>query len=114
MCGIAAIVGSAPPGAVASMVDALVHRGPDERGERTLPGCALGHARLRILDLATGGQPMTDASQRYWIVYNGEIYNFRELREELERKGRTFRTRSDTEVIINAYDEWGAGLATIT
>ena len=108
MCGIAAIVGSAPPGAVASMVDALVHRGPDERGETALPGCTLGHARLRILDLATGGQPMTDASQRYWIVYNGEIYNFRELREELERKGRSFRTRSDTEVIINAYDEWGS------
>jgi len=108
MCGIAAIVGGSPPaGAVASMVDALVHRGPDERCETALPGCALGHARLRILDLATGSQPMTDAAQRYWIVFNGEIYNFRELREELERKGRAFRTSSDTEVVINAYDEWG-------
>jgi asparagine synthase (glutamine-hydrolysing) len=109
MCGIAAVVGGAAgrAGIILPMVDAMDHRGPDERGQITVPGCTLGHARLRILDLATGGQPMSDAKERYWIAFNGEIYNFRDLRVELERNGHTFCTRSDTEVIIAAYDEWG-------
>lgn len=67
----------------------------------------MGHARLSIIDLSAGAQPMTDASERYWIVSNGELYNFLELRRELEGSGRTFHTHSDTEVIIVAYDEWG-------
>jgi asparagine synthase (glutamine-hydrolysing) len=108
MCGIAAIVGEAShSGIIPAMVDALEHRGPDERGTAAVAGCAMGHARLSIIDLSSGAQPMTDASERYWIVYNGELYNFLELRRELEQSGRTFRTRSDTEVIIAAYDEWG-------
>ena len=109
MCGIAAIVSPEidRSALLPAMVDALEHRGPDERGVAGADGCALGHARLSIIDLSSGTQPMTDAAERYWIVYNGELYNFLELRAELERRGRAFRTHSDTEVIIAAYDEWG-------
>jgi asparagine synthase (glutamine-hydrolysing) len=111
VCGIAAIVGpdSVESDRLPGMVDALEHRGPDARGVKAVDGCSLGHARLSIIDLSTGDQPMTDAAGRYWIAYNGEMYNFHEIRDELERKGRAFRTHSDTEVIIAAYDEWGAG-----
>jgi asparagine synthase (glutamine-hydrolysing) len=111
MCGIAAIVGSneSQTRLVSAMVDALEHRGPDERGVVDAFGCILGHARLSIIDLSSGAQPMTDASKRYCIAYNGELYNFHELRSELEQSGRTFHTRSDTEVVIAAYDEWGKG-----
>ncbi|HEY6140690.1 MAG TPA: asparagine synthase (glutamine-hydrolyzing) [Thermoanaerobaculia bacterium] len=110
MCGIAAIVGpdASKSDRLPGMIDALEHRGPDARGVRAVDGCALGHARLRIIDLSSGDQPMTDGGERYWIAYNGEIYNFPEVRDELERRGRAFRTQSDTEVIIAAYDEWGA------
>jgi asparagine synthase (glutamine-hydrolysing) len=109
MCGIAAIVDPAVNRAalLPAMIDVLEHRGPDERGVAGAPGCAMGHARLSIIDLSSGAQPMTDVAERYWIVYNGELYNFLELRAELERRGRVFRTHSDTEVIIAAYDEWG-------
>jgi asparagine synthase (glutamine-hydrolysing) len=109
MCGIAAIVSPEVNRAalLPAMVDALEHRGPDERGVASAPGCVMGHARLSIIDLSSGAQPMTDIAERYWIVYNGELYNFLELRAELERQGRAFRTHSDTEVIIAAYDEWG-------
>src|ERR1043166_5481312 len=110
MCGIAAIIGPAAAQCdrLPAMVDVLEHRGPDERGVKSLSGCTLGHARLSIIDLSSGAQPMTDAAQRYWIVFNGEIYNFPELRDDLVRRGRAFHTSSDTEVVIAAYDEWGA------
>jgi asparagine synthase (glutamine-hydrolysing) len=109
MCGIAAIVS---PDAVQQeglprMVELLGHRGPDAQGVRTIPGCALGHTRLSILDLSTGAQPMTDTAERYWIVFNGEVYNFQALRDELGRRGHQFHTHSDTEVVIAAYHEWG-------
>jgi len=109
MCGIAAIVSPALNrlDLLPRMVDTLEHRGPDERGIAGVPGCAMGHARLSVIDLSSGAQPMCDTSKRYRIVYNGELYNFLELRRELEQAGRTFHTRSDTEVIIVAYDEWG-------
>jgi asparagine synthase (glutamine-hydrolysing) len=109
MCGIVAVVGpgAARPEMLPGMVDTLEHRGPDARGVKSVDGCALGHARLSIIDLSSGAQPMSDAAERYWIVYNGELYNFPELRAELERSGRTFRTHSDTEVILAAFDEWG-------
>jgi len=109
VCGIAAIVGpDAKSDRLPGMIDALEHRGPDARGVHAVDGCSLGHARLSIIDLSSGDQPMTDAGGRYWIAYNGEIYNFQGVRDELEQRGRTFRTQSDTEVIIAAYDEWGA------
>lgn len=111
MCGIAAIAGpdSFRSDRLPVMIDALEHRGPDARGAHSSEGCAMGHARLSIIDLSSGAQPMSGVDERYWIVYNGELYNFVELRDQLRRKGRTFRTQSDTEVIITAYDEWGRG-----
>jgi asparagine synthase (glutamine-hydrolysing) len=111
MCGIAAVVGTAAgqPEVMPAMIDTLEHRGPDARGFHSSAGCTLGHARLSIIDLSSGAQPMTDVSERYWLVYNGEMYNFLDLREELEGKGCTFRTKSDTEVVIAAYHEWGRG-----
>src|SRR3977135_4330021 len=109
MCGIAVIAGPAAKQAelLSGMVDTIEHRGPDERGVTSAPGCAMGHARLSIIDLISGAHPMSDSSERYWIVYNGELYNFLDLRRELEQAGHTFRTHSDTEVVIGAYDEWG-------
>ena len=92
------------------MVKALHHRGPDASGtwvdDRT--GLALGHARLSIIDLsAEGNQPMLSASGRYVLTYNGEVYNFQELRRDLDRRGHRFRGRSDTEVMLAAFDDWG-------
>ena len=107
MCGIALLVGSVD-GIETSrrMVAHLAHRGPDGLGYRQLDNCAFGHARLSIIDLATGDQPMADASGRYWITFNGEIYNYGELRSALAH-GHEFRTQSDTEIILAAYATWG-------
>ncbi|MFH1537888.1 MAG: asparagine synthase (glutamine-hydrolyzing) [bacterium] len=85
----------------------LKHRGPDEEGQFHSDGVYLGHRRLRVIDLAQGKQPMRDASGRYRVVYNGEIYNYRELRAEIEAAGRSLRTNSDTEVLVEAYSLWG-------
>jgi asparagine synthase (glutamine-hydrolysing) len=95
---------------VVSMTAALEHRGPDDSGVHALPdgGPALGHRRLSILDLsALGHQPMQSRCGRYWVVYNGEIYNFREIRQELEQLHHRFLSDSDTEVILAAYAQWG-------
>src|SRR5262245_60173299 len=112
MCGIAVILeGSAldiPPFAVDRMTAALHHRGPDERASVKLTNCHLGHTRLSIIDPAGGQQPMCDPSRRYWITFNGEIYNFRELRRELESRLHHFTTNSDTEVLLHTYIEFGA------
>jgi asparagine synthase (glutamine-hydrolysing) len=112
MCGITGILrfdgGPVDAGVLDRMTDALAHRGPDGRGTRIGEGYGLGHRRLAILDLAGGAQPMSTPDGRLWITYNGEIYNFRELRAELEQAGCAFRTRSDTEVILHAYARWGA------
>ncbi|HEV8620376.1 MAG TPA: asparagine synthase (glutamine-hydrolyzing), partial [Nitrospiraceae bacterium] len=83
------------------------HRGPDDRGFAVFDNAALGISRLSIIDLATGHQPIANEAKTCWIVYNGEIYNFPALREELEKRGYRFRTRSDTEVVLHAYEEWG-------
>ena len=115
MCGIAGVLGGVDPARIVQqMLDQQVHRGPDgegvwesEIGEgRTL---CLGHRRLAILDLSSAGaQPMADAIGRFVITYNGEIYNYLEIRADLERLGAQFRSHSDTEVIIEAYKHWGA------
>jgi len=111
VCGIAGIIdykgGMALSESVQAMVRRIAHRGPDGRGQFVRDNVALGHARLSIIDLASGAQPMASADARLHITYNGEIYNFREVRKTLERKGHSFRTESDTEVILYAYREWG-------
>jgi len=115
VCGIAGSValhdGLAPPAVpdMAAMVGALRHRGPDEFGLYRDRLAALGHARLSIIDLATGQQPMSNESGSLWVVFNGEIYNYVELRAELIAHGHRFRTSSDTEVIVHAYEQWDAG-----
>jgi asparagine synthase (glutamine-hydrolysing) len=89
------------------MVGAIRHRGPDEFGLYRDSWIGLGHARLSIIDLATGQQPMANEDSDLWIVFNGEIFNYIELRAELEAIGHRFRTRSDTEVIVHAFETWG-------
>ncbi|MCK5404893.1 MAG: asparagine synthetase B, partial [Desulfobulbaceae bacterium] len=92
------------------MIGTLLHWGPDYEGVwvDTAIGVAIGHRRLSVLDISTlGRQPMLSASGRYAIVYNGEIYNFKLLRRELEEKGRKFTSTSDTEVLLAAVEEWG-------
>jgi asparagine synthase (glutamine-hydrolysing) len=91
------------------MCRAIRHRGPDDEGMHLEPGVALGMRRLAIVDLATGRQPIHNEDASTWVVFNGEIYNYPELRRELEARGHTFYTASDTETIVHAYDEWGEG-----
>lgn len=92
---------------IMGMTRSIAHRGPDDEGFFIAGPIGLGFRRLSIIDLAGGHQPMSDAEQTVWIIFNGEIYNYRELRDELENKGHQFRTSSDTEVIIHGYKEWG-------
>ncbi|MDB5291818.1 MAG: asparagine synthase [Phycisphaerales bacterium] len=112
MCGIAVILpGSAvevPPFAIERMTAALAHRGPDAQAVVRLLGCHLGHTRLSVIDLAGGSQPMADPSGRFHIVFNGEIYNYPELRRDLETDGCRFRTHSDTEVLLQGYLRHGS------
>src|SRR5580704_3232623 len=89
------------------MLHAIVHRGPDEEGFLAAPPVVVGSRRLSIIDLPGGSQPIWNETGTLAVVFNGEIYNFRELRKELEGKGHTFLTRSDTEVIVHAYEQWG-------
>ena len=90
-----------------SMTDVIHHRGPDGEGFFLENNVGLGHRRLSIIDLHTGDQPMFSDDRKKILVFNGEIYNYIELREELIKKGYKFRTDSDTEVVIKAYEEWG-------
>jgi asparagine synthase (glutamine-hydrolysing) len=92
---------------IESMTRSLAHRGPDDEGYYIAGALGLGFRRLSIIDLASGHQPMSDWEESVWVVFNGEIYNFRELRHELEGYGHIFRTNSDTEVIIYGYKQWG-------
>lgn len=89
------------------MSRSMLHRGPDDEGEYVSRGVGLGFRRLSIIDLSGGRQPMSDAENTVRVVFNGEIYNFRELRADLEKRGHKFRTRSDTEVIVHGYKQWG-------
>jgi asparagine synthase (glutamine-hydrolysing) len=113
MCGIAGIIMS--PGEAVdhdlleSMTQTLTHRGPDAHGARIHKNVGLGHRRLSITDTSeAANQPMSNEDDTVWVVFNGEIYNFPDLRNDLQRTGHTFRTRSDTEVIVHAWEEWGA------
>src|SRR5690348_12012152 len=113
MCGIVGmfdIEGRREPdrGVLRTMNQAQFHRGPDEGGELFAPGVALGHRRLSIIDLSTGQQPLFNEDGAVAVVFNGEIYNFPELTKELQAAGHTFRTHSDTEVIVHAWEQWGA------
>src|SRR3954469_7288555 len=112
MCGIAGIFDLKSPDAIDTalvrrMTNAIAHRGPDGDGVHVGNGVGLGHRRLAIIDLAGGQQPMFNADRSIAIVYNGEIYNYRELIAELTSLGCVFQTRSDTEVVIHAWDKWG-------
>lgn len=116
MCGICGVVDS--KGAVVEkdlihrMCSAMVHRGPDDEGMHLSSGVGLGHRRLSIIDLsASGHQPMSNEDGSIWIVLNGEIYNYKELRKALEDKGHRFRSNTDTEVIVHLYEEHGEDLA---
>ncbi|WP_375248475.1 XrtA/PEP-CTERM system amidotransferase [Sphingomonas sp.] len=115
MCAIAGLFYPATPkpvdpARVRAMADAMAHRGPDGAGSWTAPGVGLAHRRLAIIDLAGSPQPMASADARYAIVFNGEIYNYRELRAELIAAGRPMHTQGDTEVLLEGYALWGPAL----
>jgi asparagine synthase (glutamine-hydrolysing) len=112
MCGIAGLVYKDParpcePEIVTAMRDIAWYRGPDDSGIYVDGNVGLGHRRLSIIDLGGGHQPMTEITRKLWIIFNGEIYNYREVRERLIALGRKFQTNSDTEVILQAYAEYG-------
>jgi asparagine synthase (glutamine-hydrolysing) len=102
------MAGPVTPGALDAMGDTLFHRGPDEGGIYTAPGVGLGMRRLSIIDLKTGHQPLTNEDRTVWVVFNGEIYNYRELTADLLARGHRFATASDTETLVHLYEEHGA------
>src|SRR5215831_17357631 len=109
MCGITGVVGSlrTDGATLQAMNDQLLHRGPDGEGAFWADDVGLAMRRLAIIDLNTGDQPIFNEDHSVCVVYNGEIYNFLELRSELEERGHRFATRGDTEVIVHAYEEFG-------
>jgi asparagine synthase (glutamine-hydrolysing) len=112
MCGIAGIVSHAPldqdaPARALRMRDVIAHRGPDEAGLHCDTHAALAHRRLSIVDLSTGQQPLSNEDGSVWVVFNGEIYNHSEVRAELQAHGHVYCTKSDTETIVHAYEQWG-------
>jgi len=107
MCGIAGYVGGAPPELLPAMVKSLAHRGPDDSGIHVDGEAGLGMTRLAIIDLVSGRQPMASDDGEVWLVFNGEIYNYRALRAELQARGHVFRTQSDTEVLLRAWQAFG-------
>ncbi|HET9095297.1 MAG TPA: asparagine synthase (glutamine-hydrolyzing) [Candidatus Baltobacteraceae bacterium] len=116
MCGICGVIAQrgtrVEPEAVLAMNHEIAHRGPDDEGVFTDGNCGLAMRRLSIIDVASGHQPMANANRSLWIVYNGEIYNHRELRRDLEALGHTYRTKSDTETILHLYEEYGEDCVT--
>ena len=117
MCGITGIFDTrsrrdVPRGILVAMNDAIAHRGPDDDGFHFEAGVGLGHRRLSIIDLSTGHQPLYNEDNTVAVVFNGEIYNYQALVVELSARGHTFRTKSDTEVIVHAWEEWGEACVT--
>ena len=113
MCAIAGGISTKDPRALTRMLSQLEHRGPDNEGiyRDAACGVALGHRRLSIIDLSPAGhQPMSDASESIWITFNGELYNYKPLRTELQACGYTFKSNSDTEVLVHGYAEWGSDI----
>src|SRR5579859_7272911 len=111
MCGICGVAGAADGSRlVRTMCAAMTHRGPDDDGFLDIDGVSLGMRRLSIIDLEGGHQPIHNEDKSVWVVQNGEIYNHLELREELVKSGHSFYTRSDTEVLAHAYEEWGEAM----
>jgi asparagine synthase (glutamine-hydrolysing) len=113
MCGIAGIASTElgerqDVETIRLMCNAIVHRGPDDEGFYVRDGVGLGMRRLSIIDLSGGHQPIHNEDRNVWLVFNGEIYNFPELRRGLESRGHSFYTHSDTEVIVHLYEELGA------
>ncbi len=113
MCGICGVIGIEQPNhtqaVLRRMLDALLHRGPDGEGSLIAPSAGVGMRRLSIIDLPGGNQPVWNESGTLAVFYNGEIYNFKDLRRELESLGHVFHTQSDTEAIVHAYEAWGRG-----
>ena len=111
MCGIAGFLNTdgspADERLVCRMTDIIAHRGPDGSGHYISGEVALGHRRLSIIDLATGGQPMSNENDSVWVTYNGEIFNHADIRPELEAAGHRYKSHCDTETIIHAYEQWG-------
>jgi asparagine synthase (glutamine-hydrolysing) len=112
MCGIAAIYNIKKDNLndtnnIQSILKSINHRGPDETNYITVNQCHLGIARLSIIDLKSGSQPIVDSTKRFYIVFNGEIYNYLFLKKELENLNFKFKTNSDTEVVLNSYIKWG-------
>ncbi len=112
MCGIAGYVSEnkIEPAVLKAMTERIAHRGPDGEGFFVDDKCGLGHRRLAIIDLKTGDQPIYNEDKTIVVVFNGEIYNFQTLRQELEKKGHRFQTQTDTEVLVHGYEEWGGAL----
>ena len=112
MCGIAGYVSEnkIEPAVLKAMTERIAHRGPDGEGFFVDDKCGLGHRRLAIIDLKTGDQPIYNEDKTIVVVFNGEIYNFQTLRQELEEKGHRFQTQTDTEVLVHGYEEWGGAL----
>src|SRR5712692_6778758 len=109
ICGILALRGGRPATReeLLPMTEVIFHRGPDDDGFYVAPPVALGFRRLSIVDLTGGHQPMSNEDGSVWIIFNGEIYNHKDIRAELERRGHRYTTKSDTETIVHAYEEYG-------
>ena len=114
MCGLAGVARARPQGVSAELLErmatAIRHRGPDGFGLHADDRIGLAHVRLSVIDVAGGAQPMANEDGDVRVIYNGEIYNYLELRHELQLRGHVFRTRSDTEVLVHGYEQWGEGL----
>jgi asparagine synthase (glutamine-hydrolysing) len=110
MCGINGLIykdSLTPIEEIARMNSSIIHRGPDDDGILAFENILFGHVRLSIQDLSTKGRQPMSVDGKYWIIFNGEIYNFKDIRLDLSSKGYKFYSDSDTEVILNAYKEWG-------
>src|SRR3989442_3378920 len=107
MCGIAGYRGKNPTVGLNSMIARLAHRGPDDSGIFEDDGIGLANARLKIVDLEAGHQPICDEGEQIWVTFNGEIFNFQNERSDLESRGHDFKTNCDTEVLVHLYEEFG-------